>query len=209
MDYELEKSHGWKWFLWKISACGESFRSCSQKHLKTHLFVKYRCHSVRISHLKSWKWDAVAWIHISQAQEILTNIPSEEDGRFWALSSVKTWPLKASQMHCSVPVTAIMLGRTVQSSELWVMCQWWGIFNHTLPWSSSSEPGHLQVHQDPSRLIPELLLQHEFDSPEEGLHQLRKESLERDKGTMYLLIQWSFNTSLQPFNTSYAYALGR
>lgn len=72
-----------------------------------------------------------------------------------------------------------------------------------------SEPGHLQVHQDPSRLISELLLQHEFESPEEGLHQLRKESLERDKGTMYLLIQWSFNTSLQPFNTSYAYALGR
>lgn len=138
MDYELEKSHGWKWFLWKISACGESFRSSSQKHLKTHLFVKYRCHSVRISHLKSWKWDAVAWIHISQAQEILTNILSEEDGRFWALSSVKTWPLKASQMHCSVPVSAIMLGRTVQSSELWVMCQWWGIFNHALPWSSSS-----------------------------------------------------------------------
>lgn len=128
-------------------------------------------------------------------------------GGWEVLSSVKTWPLKTSQMHCSVPVTAIMLGRTVQSSELWVMCQWWGIFNHTLPWSSSSEPGHLQVHQDPSRLIPELLLQHEFDSPEEGLHQLRKESLERDKGTMYLLIQWSFNTSLQPFNTSYAYAL--
>lgn len=52
-----------------------------------------------------------------------------------------------------------------------------------------SELGHLQVHQDPFRLIPELLLQHELDSPEERLHQLRKEPLERDKGTMYLLIQ--------------------
>lgn len=54
-----------------------------------------------------------------------------------------------------------------------------------------SGPGHLQVHQDPSSLIPELLQQHELDSPEEGLHQLRKvfRKRQRYKGTMCLLIQ--------------------
>lgn len=66
---------------------GYSFRICNQKHLKTHFFVRYRCYSIRTSHLKSWKWDAVTCICISHAQEILTNIPSEEDGRCWALSS--------------------------------------------------------------------------------------------------------------------------
>lgn len=52
-----------------------------------------------------------------------------------------------------------------------------------------SEPGHLHVHEKLSSLIPELLQQHELDSPEEGLHQLRKESSGKDKGTMYVLIQ--------------------
>lgn len=54
---------------------------------------------------------------------------------------------------------------------------------------AGSEPGHLQVHQDTSRLIPGLMLQYELDSPEIGLHQLRKTCLERGEGTTYLLMQ--------------------
>lgn len=62
-----------------------------------------------------------------------------------------------------------------------------------------SGPGHLQVHQNPSSLIPELLQQHELDSPEKGLHQLRKVFRKRQR---YHVL---FNTVI----SSYAYALGK
>lgn len=61
-----------------------------------------------------------------------------------------------------------------------------------------SEPGHLQVHQDPSSLIPELLQQLELDSPEEGLHQL-----------FFFWKRQRYHVCFNTMISSYAYALGR